>query len=57
MCFLHKNWTLSGHQPKTRNDYEDLSRKKNQLLAHRGNGLTVAVNRESEASQIWQPAG
>ena len=35
MRFLHKNWTLKDHQPKVRNDYEDLSRKKKQVLAHR----------------------
>ena len=28
MRFSHKTWTLSDHQPKVRNDYEDLSRKK-----------------------------
>ena len=52
MRFSHKKWTLSDHQPKARNDYEDLSRKKNKLLAHRANRfhfvsnkqLTVAVN-------------
>ena len=52
MRFSHKKRTLSDHQPKARNEYEDLSRKKNQALAHRANGfhffsnkqLTVAVN-------------
>ena len=68
MRFSHRNWTLTDHlpkQPKTRNDYEDVSRKKYQILLHRANGflfffkkqLNVAVNRESEASQIWRPAG
>ena len=28
MRFSHKTWTFSDHQPKVRNDYEDLSRKK-----------------------------
>ena len=28
MQFSHKIWTLSDHQPKVRNEYEDKSRKK-----------------------------
>ena len=27
MRFLHQNWTLRDHPPKTRNDYEDVSRE------------------------------
>ena len=27
MRFSHQNWTLRDHQPKARNDYEDVPRK------------------------------
>ena len=27
MRISHQNWTLRDHQPKTRNDYEDVPRK------------------------------